>query len=267
MALVVLSEDKDTCLSAEFIEQEPWAALKLSVKTQALLRRGLPMMTSRMMAVLKELRTAQDSDTPFVMIVGVHKRTLNSLIARDWIVADPGLDGWRYRITGRGLKALAVYEPVVKRTDGLCPRCGKRPRRLRKTGVLAPYCKQCERRMVRRKYALGIGRLRPEGTCARCHKRPRFVTSTGRVYCYCRHCKNLIRRHEHRRQRKQLLARILAGEHIACIKEGCDAPRHVFNNTVSDYCLQHWREYMTVYNDRRRAHSRAAASRKSQGRS
>jgi hypothetical protein len=225
------------------------------------LRRGLPHMTRRMMVVLIRLRIADENDEPFEALADVHFRTLRSLLERDWIVDDPGLDGIRYKITSRGLKALKVYEPQVKRTDGLCPRCCERPRRMRKTGIAAPYCAECGNQMSRRKYRLGLYRLKAEGLCSRCHKRPRFVTTTGRAYSQCRHCKNLRRRREHRRERQQLLKRILAGEHVPCRKQGCDQPVHVFGKTVNDYCHQHWKDYTNAYNDRRRSQSLAAKDR------
>lgn len=231
-------------------------------------RAGMPSITRKMYNVLAFLKQAKDADYPFVPLPpGIDARTIRALceLSRGWVFASPGLDGVRYTITGAGEKALKVYTPTVKRGDGICPRCGERPRRVRKQGANigtpAPYCAACENRMARRKYRLGVDRLLPDRLCSRCRKRPRYVASTGRVYTYCRHCKNVLHRRRHRRERKFLLKRALAGEHIPCRRENCDEPRYVSGKTVQDYCYRHFREYMTAYNDRRRPESKAAQSR------
>lgn len=216
-------------------------------------------MTRNMMSVLIQLRSAQAFDSPFISLPGVDPRTISALYERDWITGGSGFDGQRYKITGRGLKALAVYEPQVKRTDGLCPRCSERPRRMRKTGIAAPYCGQCESRMQRRNYVLGLNTPNPELPCCRCRKRSRYIASTGKVYTECRHCKNLRQRRRHKRERRELLARIVAGEHIGCRKAGCEQQRWVTGKTVQDFCREHQREFTSAYNARRRAKSPMAA--------
>lgn len=69
-----------------------------------------PHMTFRMFQVLHHLRDAQNADSPFVALSGVHKNTIRALVESDMVFESPGLDGDRYKITGRGLKALKVYE-------------------------------------------------------------------------------------------------------------------------------------------------------------
>lgn len=210
-------------------------------------RRGLPMMTPRLMSILIMLRDVHDTDDAYLPLDGIHHRTLYALLDREWI-AEITVDGLpRYGITGRGLKALKVYEPEVKRTDGLCPRCCERPRFIFKTGTQAPYCKQCTSEIGKRQYRLKLYRPSPDGICARCQKRPRYVASSGKVYCYCQHCKNLLHRREHKRKREDLFIRVIAGEHVPCTRNGCDRPRYVSGRTVQDYCYQHYREYQNAY--------------------
>lgn len=214
-------------------------------------RRGLPSITGLMREVLIRLRTAQQEGSLFLSLSDVDPRTIRALEERDWVVSSPSrLNGTYYKITGRGSRALTVYEPTVKRTDGICPRCCERPRTLRSTGKLSPYCKECMNQMSRRKYRLGLYRSKPEGVCARCQKRPRFVASSGRAYCYCKHCKNLRHRREHKRQRRELYKRILAGEHVACRRQGCDQPRYVAGKSVQELCREHYYEYQRDYHRR-----------------
>lgn len=225
---------------------------------------GYPVMSDQQLDVLRMLRDAAKADRPFIHLAGVHKRTLRALIEHDLIFESPGLDGVRYKITGRGVKTLAAYERPTRRSDGLCPRCGERPRRIRKRGKHkgepGPYCVECERRIYHRNHALGLLHLNPETPCSRCKKRPRHVYPSGKMITYCYHCRSVLRKRERRRKMKRKLARIAAGELIKCLK--CDQPVYHTDRTVYDYCHTHYRAYMTEYNDRRRADSQAALQRK-----
>lgn len=205
-------------------------------------RRSLPSITAPMRDALVRLRS---NEGIFVALPDVDPRTIRALEDRDWIVSS--LSCTVHMITAPGLRALKVYEPIVKRSDGLCPRCCERPRAIRSTGEPAPYCRECTRQLSKRTYQLGMYRLRPLGACARCEKRPRFVASSGKVYSYCKHCKNLLHRREHKRQRAELHKRVLAGEHVACSRAGCDQPRYVTGKSVQDYCRPHFREYQNGY--------------------
>lgn len=225
-------------------------------------RRDLPALTPRMMAVLLTLRAADEADSPFILLPGIHKRTLEALFERDWIFASPGLDGTRYKITGRGLKALKVYEPVIKRHDGLCPDCGERPKHITRNGRVEGYCKICLGKSSRRKYRLHIGK-NPNALCPRCKKRTRARLPGGNVTTYCAKCNKVLKRRAKRKQIKTRLQRVLAGEFIKCRLEGCEQPVHHTEKSAYDMCESHWREYMTAYNDRRRPNSRAAKARTS----
>lgn len=223
-------------------------------------RRDLPLCTPPMMKVLLELRAAAEADSPFIHLPGVHSRTLRSLLNRDWIFKSPGSDGTRYKVTGRGLKALKVYEPTLRRTDDICPTCGIRPKKVYPGGSKGGYCDECEREHKRKQLKLKGKQLNPDGLCPRCKERPKHKTRKGGVRSYCNVCKKELAKDERKRKHQRLLERIAAGEHIKCLK--CDEPRYHTQNTVYDYCYKHYRQYMNEYNDRRRPDSKPARSRR-----
>lgn len=135
-------------------------------------RDGQPSMTGPMQDALSYLRDKQMSDEPFAELRYplAHGTVISSLLERDWILESEGPDGVRYRITGRGLKALKLYETPRQRRDGICPACGVRPKRTYSTGRRCGWCLTCDRAYSRKK----TKRLRQQsGLCCRCHKRPR----------------------------------------------------------------------------------------------
>lgn len=141
-------------------------------------RRGLPTMTDLMLGVLIRLRESAEINIDFEELEDADSRTIEALLERKWVFARPrGLA--KYQITDEGLQAVKVYEPdPIKRVDGLCPRCGERPRRMRSTGTPAPYCGQCEADMQRRNRALGLQYRRSDAICPRCKTSTPF-TPTG----------------------------------------------------------------------------------------
>lgn len=224
-------------------------------------RRDLPLITPPMMKVLLDLRAAAEADSPFIHLPGVHGNTLNSLLARDWIFASPGSDGTRYKITGRGLKALKVYEPTLRRSDGICPDCGKNPKHVAASGRVDGYCIDCLRKTQRRKYHLNIGK-NPDTLCPRCKKRPRHRQPSGSVITWCKECDRERKRDAKREKRRQQLELVHAGEFIKCRKAECVKCAHFTDKTVYDMCLDHLRAYMNEYNDRRRPGSAASKTRR-----
>ena len=215
-------------------------------------RQGL-LMSYQQLQILQYMREACDTGFPFVALDGVHGRTINSLIRHDWIVESPGLDGTRYKITGRGLKALAIFEEPVQTPHPLCSRCQQRPRRTRQDGSTGCYCVDCYRRIHREHYAEYGNQLRPDGLCAACKKRKRHVYASGFVIAYCQQCRNARRTAERKRKRARLLRRVQAGEVIPCTRRGCSEPRYVSGKTVQEFCYAHYREYQ---NERRIARQR-----------
>lgn len=212
-------------------------------------RRGLPPMTDRQQQVLITLRDALRADVPFLSLPTISKRTITALMDRDWIFYSPGLDGVKYKITSRGLHALAVYEaPGTRHSDGLCPRCRLHPKQVLPTGFSYPYCEECQRKRNRRTYALKGYQLNPETPCSRCKKRRRHQYPSGKVIAYCTHCRKVMRKREKKRKMKRLLEKIAAGQPPICLK--CDQPRHHTARVVYDYCYEHYREYQRTYQKR-----------------
>lgn len=190
-------------------------------------RGNWPLMTHRLYDTLVALHDAKAAGQPFIEL-DIHGNTAKALSERDWAFKSDGLDGTRWTITGRGEKALKVYSPVVKRGDGLCPRCGLRPVKEYSTGSRDNYCEECletmpqSRRKAQRK-------LRRKG------EKKRFQA-----------------------QRQKLLA---DGGIPKCIRRDCDQSARVVDGVVQELCVRHRQEYMNHYNDRRRPNSRAAKAR------
>lgn len=199
-------------------------------------RRGEPVMSSLMLDVLLRLQAALRDDTPFIHLENVHKRTLNALLCRDYIFASPGLDGVRYKLTGRGEKAIQIYNaPPLRRSDGLCPTCGIHPIHHYSTGASAGYCKECasayknlQQKRLRKQQR---GRICPD-----CRERECYVTSTGSLRAWCKPCMDKRRKIEREKRRRIALERVQSGEVLLCYC--CKAkPRQVTANTVQDYCF------------------------------
>lgn len=225
-------------------------------------RRGLPLITPMMLTVLQQLRDAKNADMPFIALQDAHGNTLRALIQRDWIFASPGLDGMRYKLTGRGEKALKVYEQPLKRHDGICPDCGKNPKHITRGGHAEGYCLDCLRANAKRARALKLKVKRGDAPCSRCKKRPRHQHKNGTFNTYCDHCKRVMSRRWKRKTFKKKLERARRGE-LICIR--CKAaPRHYTEKSVYDYCVDCFHAYMREYNDRRRPGSSAAQQRKAQ---
>lgn len=208
-------------------------------------RQGLPAMSQTMMEILYKLRDARQGN-PFIPLEGYHARTLRTLCERDWMIESPGLDGIRYRITGRGLKALSVYEQPSHRFDGICPQCGVRPKMTYSSGVQAGYYQECIQMRQNRAYTVKGNQLNPDGMCAKCGKRQRHTYPSGHTIAYCAKCRQKMRKQERKRKHKRLLKRIKQGEFIPCIRCG-EEPRYHNSKTVYDYCHACYREYHNEY--------------------
>lgn len=218
------------------------------VTNKMLCREGLPLATSKMLAVLKRLIGAKRNDMGFIPLDGVHGRTIWSLVERDWIIEQDGPDGVsRYRITGRGEKAYRVYsKPSRYHFDGLCPDCRERPR----VGNLG-YCRECHRARQLRTYREKGHQSKPGAICPRCQERPRHTYPSGHMIAYCLPCRDVMRAEERQRKHARRLGLIQAGNPPKCLK--CDRPiYHTPGGTTYDYCYEHYREQQ-----RRAAHRRA----------
>lgn len=219
------------------------------------------LMTAKMETVLIALRDAANTGTPFIHLTDAHQHTLRALVRRDWIFPSAGKDGTRYKITGRGLKALKAYEQPPYRQDGICPTCGVRPRKVYPGGRHYGYCHECELESKRRMWKMKGKQIDRNAPCSDCGIRPRHVYPSGAVIIYCYECRNERRKEERRLKHARLLQRIRDGEVILCIR--CHAaPRYHNSKHVYDYCYDCYRAYMRDYNDRRRPNSKVAKQRR-----
>ena len=216
---------------------------------KAFKRANLALCTIAMLDVLKLLREAHNNDNPFLYLDDVHGRTIRSLINRDWIVksiAPKKIDRPRYKITGRGLKACAIYEIPseeydARRWDGICCRCNERERGIYDNGKIKPYCDVCMSKMYKRKYAL-FGYQKKEGVCPMCNERPKHIMPSGQVRSYCLPCRRVRAKEYRQRKYKREIERVRSGEVLLCYR--ChENPRYVTANTVQDYCEECNRRY------------------------
>lgn len=215
-------------------------------------RGDLPLMTLHMMEILQQLRAADESGFPFVTMK-LHYKTSDGLIDRDWVVRSIGINGDEaWKITGRGLDALRVYERPGPRRDGICPDCGIKPKQVSRNGTVYGYCHDCNQKHYKRQFALKGNQLKPEGLCARCKKRPRHIYPSGFVIVYCKKCLRVHRKAERRRKHQQLFKRIANGELILCIRCKTE-PRYHTRKVVYDYCHACYRELQNDYCRRKKA--------------
>lgn len=201
---------------------------------KARMRDGQPSMTGPMLDILRYLLVCKADETPFAPLEYpfAHGITVEGLLERGWIFQSPGLDGVRYRITGLGEEALRLYERRINRRDGICPRCGVRPRHVRASGVRAGFCLECDRARCR-----GKQRNKAGTPCPRCGGQ-RYQYPGGDYSAYCEDCARETRRVNGRKEERALLERIRAGESVPMCKSCKAKPRRVFVNSVSSYCAE-----------------------------
>lgn len=209
-------------------------------------RLGVVHLTHQTFAVLERLyeawKASENSATayryPFVDMRGTNYQSLLSLQNRDMIVAHSAGSS-AYALTKRGQMAYELFAEPRGRYDGICPRCGLRPRGHRKNGSLLAYCKECNAEYALANYHLRRRYYKPNKPCSRCGKHPRRVSRGGIMYPLCDKCL----REKHRKQRERRLAKAKAGETFYCQRPGCNEPVKVVPSTVHQYCEKHLREY------------------------
>ena len=164
--------------------------------------------TYPMECVLRRLRAALEQDRPFLLLdpkveSELDERTLETLEDRDWIVSGDRTHPY-YRITKRGLNILAKCDVQVQRRDGICFRCGERPRYVNSKGKTENYCYECERKRSNEKQAR-LRRIKPTKPCRRCKAAPRHqYLPSGLWSDFCTDCDRLLRK-----QRKHTTSREL----------------------------------------------------------
>lgn len=207
-------------------------------------RDGQESMTGPMRDILTYLRECRADGHEWVALEYpfAHGTTIKGLIRRDWIFESYGIDGSvKYKITGRGLGALNIYEPARQRRDGICPRCNERPRAVT-DGRRVAYCAECERERNRQRHSAGKADGDPQRPCSRCGKRPRYQYPGGRLSTYCQHCTNVLRRQNARKNERRLFKEIQKGAPVPLCQHCHQHPRYVSVNSVNPYCLGCLRE-------------------------
>lgn len=243
---------------AGHIEPVKWHSRQRQIQRQ-------PSMGETSMNILIYLYNTKRDGHPFAGLDGANKNSITYLTRLDLIFTSDGLDGLRYKITGRGERVMRAYLKPPKRSDGICPDCCRNPKKVYSTGRRAGYCTDCLRRTASRQCELGIDGRRtrlPGRVCSTCRKEPCHQFPGGTYSTYCRCCLKERRRKERRQRRATLLTRVRQGEFVKCQKRGCDHPVYVAGNTVFEVCKDHHRQYMLEYNDRRRPDSQAARARR-----
>ncbi len=215
---------------------------------------GYARMTAIMFDVMVRLARRDAAGFPFDVLDGVHKRTIDAMIRRDWIFASKGIDGdVLYKLTRRGKLAHRMYRTPLesRRYDGICPICGVRPKAYTRNGNCYGYCKECDREKRKRQRRLFGNQKDPNSICPRCGERKVHITASGNVRSLCQPCRRAESKVARKRQTRRKLERIAQGEVLLCIR--CKAaPRYHTVNTVFDYCHSCLRAYMNDYNYRRR---------------
>lgn len=164
---------------------------------------GYAPMSAKSLCVLNYLADALAQGWPFVVLDGVHPRTIQHLFEADLVAESKGEDGTRYKITARGERTRQAYLKPINRRDGICPTCGVRPRHVTASGRKEGYCLKCANGSKRKAYKLRRPHHNPDRMCSRCHKRKVHISASGRVLTYCLPCKNLLNRKRKKRDNEE----------------------------------------------------------------
>lgn len=203
--------------------------------------RGKENVTYPMECVLRRLRAALEQDHPFLLLdpkveTDFDERTLNTLEDRDWIVAGDKHQPY-YRITKRGLNILAKCDVPVLRRDGICIRCGERPRHVNGSGKTESYCYECERARCNEKEAR-LRRIPPKKPCRHCKAAPRHqYQPSGTWSDFCADCDRMLRGRRKHRSQSEYREQIRQGLRPVPVCASCKAkPVVLCENSVAHYC-------------------------------
>lgn len=208
---------------------------------------GLGMVTHRQMNILASLIEQDDAyGGTWCNLDKVHGRTLNTLQKRDWVQRSPRpmSSAYDYKITNRGRKAYQAYceyEPAPRRNDGICPRCGERPRDAR-----IGYCIPCRREWDREwsSKRTDYHRRNTGKLCYRCGQHP---ISTNTVCNVC-HAQDMVKR------RARLADEIHKGQREVPMCPRCnERPRYLGETYILPYCKPCQYEKDVAHYHRRKA--------------
>lgn len=119
-----------------------------------------------------------------------------------------------YALTPQGEAIYQAFCTGYKRRDGICPRCGERPRTPGNE-----YCRECENERAK------AFRVVKPGLCA-CGQ-PRQQSKNGRYYDECADCLRRKNRERYQAQHAARVAAQAAGRPITCAMPGCDNPCYI----------------------------------------
>jgi hypothetical protein len=197
-----------------------------------------------MEGVLRRLRAALEQDRPFLLLdpkaePDLDERTLTTLQKRDWIVAGDKQSPY-YRITKRGLNILAKCDVPVQRRDGICPKCGLRPKRVNKQGRQEAYCDPCENERSRRKNAVMRRKPPKNMTCVHCKAAPKHQHQPSGLWSrYCSACDKLLRKNRKHRTQAEFREQIQQGLRPVPLCARCkEQPVVLCENSVAHYCAE-----------------------------
>jgi len=187
--------------------------------------------------VLRHLAAVCDEDYAFVLLPPqTSYRTILTLMERDWIVSGDK-ENRHYRITRRGLAVLVECDKQVQRRDGICFKCGVRPRHVNGNGKTENYCYTCERERCNAKQR-ALRRKPPTKPCNHCKSAPRHQyqpSDTWSKFCY--DCDRMLRKERKRPSAKEQRERIRLGLKPVPICGKCKArPVVLCENSVAHYC-------------------------------
>jgi hypothetical protein len=206
--------------------------------------------TAVMALAMIRLRESAEAGYPFRALDEFNRRIPRSLVGRDWAVQSNGIDGsLKYKLTGRGEKALEVFSELRRRGDRMCPACGEREKHVYGSGKSAGYCLPCVKRIDKERREK-CGYQKKPGICPMCGEREKHITPSGRVRSYCKPCRAKRAKKYRKRKQKRLNWKLDIGLPLPCIRCGKNQ-RHRHGKTVYDYCYSCFREYMNDYHYRK----------------
>jgi hypothetical protein len=200
----------------------------------------------RLLEVLTYLGRAAEgyrlSEAPFVSLPPkTHPKTIRTLIAKDFMVCSTALKEPEYKITSRGVKALAEIRAQIQRRprkDGLCRTCGIRPVYVSPGGTKKSICKDCHNIYCRERYHLNGGQhYRADRPCSLCGA-PRYVSPKGIVSRYCLTCRRKTHGAYMRDYLRRLATRVKAGEVVTCSRCHERPVTASRNGYVQAYCRE-----------------------------
>lgn len=192
-------------------------------------RDGYRAMWGKHLNMLAYLVDCEDAGYPWVELK-LRPKWQQIFLNEDWLAVsiDKYTGATAYKITLRGKQLLDVFVHK-RRNDGLCPRCGLRPRKRYACGEVKGYCGQCFNEIRRNR--------RTDAPCVSCGKRPRALTKTGLQIEYCYECNREKYTEWRKKDNARRRARIEAGEVIMCPR--CkERPVQVTARRVYAYCYE-----------------------------